>query len=469
MRSKAVINPIVAKSAAVKNEITGDCAFVEAAFSKKKALVRVLGCKVNQAEAAALVSALADAGYEGNEECDAPDLVLAHTCCVTAKAEGKSRRMVKRLAETYPDAAVVVTGCLAEINPESLKAVAPRALVLGAFEKDWIAEHLLEPLTPGIYRYGSEHCLDFADHGAHEIAGRSRSFLKIQDGCSQRCSYCVVPDARGPSRSLAPAKALEYAQRNESGAFKEIVLSGVHIGRYGRDLDPPTDLESLLAQLLDATTARYRISSLEPQEITPGVIQLMGSRRRLCRHLHIPLQSGDDEILRRMGRPYSTELVANLVERLRAAAPEICLGFDVIVGFPGEDDASFERTFAFIEGLAPAYLHVFPFSPRPNAPAAAMSPRTPFHVASERAALLRDVGERLRSKYYQEFVGKTLSAIAESESGDGVLTMRTGEYIPVQCRVRPGTCREGELHVKIQSVEGDKVYGDVVSGMKLPQ
>jgi threonylcarbamoyladenosine tRNA methylthiotransferase MtaB len=433
---------------------------------KKKALVRVLGCKVNQAEAAALVSALAGAGYESDENSGAPDLVLAHTCCVTAKAEGKSRRMVKRLAETYPDAAVVVTGCLAEINPTSLQAAAPRALILGAFEKDRIAEHLLRPIIPGVHCLGSDKCRQFADHGAHEMAGRSRAFLKIQDGCSQRCSYCVVPDARGPSRSLAPDKVLEYARRSESGALREIVLTGVHIGRYGGDLDPPTSLESLLARLLAAGAARYRISSLEPQEITPGIVRLIGSHTRLCPHLHIPLQSGDNEVLRRMGRPYSTELVADLVKDLRTATPEICLGFDVIVGFPGEDEASFERTYAFIEKVAPAYLHVFPFSPRPNAPAAAMRPRPAFHVVRERAARLRDLGERLRSGYYARFVGRTLSAIAESESADGRLTVRTGEYIPVQCPTRPGAHYEGELHVKILRVEGDQTHGEIVSSAK---
>ena len=346
---------------------------------RKKALVRVLGCKVNQAEAEAMARVLESRGYQIDPSADDPDLVVVNTCCVTSKAEGKSRRMVNRLADKFPGARMIVTGCLAEINASSLEKVAPGAVLLGTFEKDHFDEFIGEaPINArNEEQGGASACTTFVDLGPPGMRSRSRVFLKVQDGCSQSCAYCIVPAARGPSRSLPADKVLLHASNMDARGFAEIVLTGIHLGCYGRDLDPPMGLEDLLERLVEeCPTTRFRLSSVEPQEITPRLIELAAGHPRVCRHFHIPLQSGDDNILSRMGRPYDTAFIRDLMDRILTRAPETCIGLDIMVGFPGEDEESFRKTLTLIEDSGAAYLHVFPFSPRPGTPAASFRPQS---------------------------------------------------------------------------------------------
>ncbi len=346
----------------------------------KKALVRVLGCKVNQAEAEAMARELESLGYCIEPSADAPDLVVVNTCCVTSKAEGKSRRMVSGLAHKFPGARMIVTGCLAEINPSSLESAAPGAVLLGAFAKDRLREFIDEAANNvgTVADSGPSPCATYVDLGPRTARNRARAFLKVQDGCSQSCAYCIVPAARGPSRSLPVDQLLLGARNMDSDGFAEIVLTGVHLGSYGRDFHPPTSLEDLLERLLEeCPSTRFRLSSVEPQEITPRLIELVASHRRVCPHFHIPLQSGDDNILSRMRRPYDTAFIRHLMDRIFARVPQTCIGLDIMVGFPGEDEESFRKTVTLIEGSGAAYLHVFPFSPRPGTPAASFEPRVP--------------------------------------------------------------------------------------------
>lgn len=435
---------------------------------RKKALVRVLGCKVNQAEAEAMARALESQGYHIDPSADDPDLVVVNTCCVTSKAEGKSRRMVSRLADKFPGVRMIVTGCLAETNASSLEKVAPGAVLLGTFKKDHFDEFIGEaPINARSKEYGSASaCRTFVDLGPPGMRSRSRAFLKIQDGCSQSCAYCIVPSARGPSRSLLADKVLLHARKMEAGGFAEIVLTGIHLGSYGQDLDPPMGLEGLLERLVEECRAtRFRLSSVEPQEITPRLIEIAAGSPRVCRHFHIPLQSGDDNILSRMGRPYDTAFIRNLMGRIFTRSPEMCIGLDIMVGFPGEDEESFGKTLTLIEDSGAAYLHVFPFSPRPGTPAASFSPRVPEMVARRRVEELRSLSHTLRQRFYERFVGTTLFAVAESEPDPdtGLIVARTDNYIPVHVQAASTTPCKHAFPVTLERTVDEKVLGTILA------
>lgn len=432
--------------------------------TRKKALVRVLGCKVNQAEAAAMTGILESAGYQVDQSTDDPDLVLVNTCCVTLKAEGKSRRTVKRLREQYPSARLVVTGCLAEVNPDSISGIAPRSVLLGTRHKDHFRQYVESGLEHAGDGQKASACTTFVDLGFRQIPGRSRNFLKIQDGCSQRCSYCIVPIARGPSRSLPLDAVLEQAKGMAALGFWEIVLTGIHLGSYGRDLSPAVRLENLLHALVsDCPTVRFRLSSIEPQELTPAIVQLAAENPGICRHFHIPLQSGDDKILSAMGRPYRTASMRNLVRNIYSAIPDACIGLDVMVGFPGEDEDSFSSTVDFIRELAPSYLHVFPFSPRPGTRAASFKPRVPAKVAAERVERLRELSDDFRRQFYARFLRKSLSAVPESEPNPKtrVLTVRTDNYIPVRVKIHENGKLTGMVTVILEKIVGEEVLGAI--------
>ncbi|MBI5249317.1 MAG: tRNA (N(6)-L-threonylcarbamoyladenosine(37)-C(2))-methylthiotransferase MtaB [Desulfomonile tiedjei] len=428
----------------------------------KIALVRVLGCKVNQAEAAAMAAILETKGFTVDSESKEPDLVLVNTCCVTAKAEGKSRRLINRLALEYPSALLVVTGCLAEINPEVGNS-AHKSLVMGTFEKDRFATFLdaHSEDESRIVRKGASSCNTYGDLGSPAIPGRSRTFLKVQDGCSQRCTYCIVPIARGPSRSMPRSAVLERAAELDRSGYSEIVLTGIHLGCYGRDLDPSITLEDLLEDLLcEPGRTRYRLSSVEPQEITQRIIDLAANNSRICRHFHVPMQSADDSVLSRMARPYDSAFIRDLTRRILSEIPEACIGLDVMVGFPGEDDRSFENTRAMIEQSGAAYLHVFPFSPRPGTPAAKFGPRVASAVAARRVEELRTLSAKLRQTFHERFLGATLTAVAESEPDPvtGTLIARTDNYIPVRVVARHA---EGLFQVKLQEITSEGSLGSV--------
>ncbi|MBM4325663.1 MAG: tRNA (N(6)-L-threonylcarbamoyladenosine(37)-C(2))-methylthiotransferase MtaB [Deltaproteobacteria bacterium] len=432
--------------------------------SRKRAAVYVLGCKVNQAEAAAMGRILEERGYLVDGTATAPDLVLVNTCCVTSRAEAKSRRMINRLARQFPCARLVVTGCLAEVDPSVVKGLSQDRLVMGAYEKDHFRE-FIEPTAHPVEnetRTRATKSAEFGDLGPAAIPGRARAFLKIQDGCSQRCTYCIVPRARGPSRSLAEEKVVEHARSLEASGFVEIVLTGVHLGMYGRDLSPAISLERLLERLLEETSeARFRLSSMEPQEITDELLALIAARPRICRHFHIPLQSGDDAILQRMGRPYSASLMDQLVRRIHDTIPDVCIGLDVMVGFPGEDDESFRKTGRLIEDLKPAYLHVFPFSPRPGTPAASYKPRVPASIAQSRVDELRSLSANLRQAFYERFLGQTLEAVVESEADAcfGLVKARTSNYIPVAVQLQALGKMPRRFSVKLEAISNGEVIG----------
>jgi threonylcarbamoyladenosine tRNA methylthiotransferase MtaB len=434
---------------------------------RKKAAVHVLGCKVNQAEAAAMTRMLVQQGFLVDTDESSPDLVLVNTCCVTGRAEGKSRRLISRLARRFPEAMLVVTGCLAEINPDSIRQAAGNTKVMISADKAGIAL-LTEEGSVGSTG-PTPNTGSFADLGPAAAAGRARAFLKVQDGCSQRCTYCIVPHARGPSRSLDTDRVLHHAVELEAAGFAEIVLTGVHLGAYGRDLNPRTSLEELLERLLSGCRVpRFRLSSIEPQEVTAPLTRLMAEEKRICPHLHIPIQSGDDSILRRMARPYGRERIRALIMTAREALPDACIGMDVMVGFPGEDDPSFERTWELIAEIRPAYLHVFPFSPRPGTPAASFTPAVPQDVAQRRVDRLRVLSIELRQEFYSRFLGRVLSAVAESDTTDqdGYLTARTDNYIRIRVAGWDPDRTPPRFLVRLESVQGEAAMGTIADDIR---
>lgn len=408
---------------------------------------------------------LEEQGYRVDEAAKEPDLVVVNTCCVTSRAEAKSRRMVHSLAKRYPQASLVVTGCLAEVSPSSLEDPDKRRVVLRTADKAGFREVIETIGSERAYQAPPGTAEQFADLGAAPIPGRARAFLKVQDGCSQCCTYCIVPRARGRSRSLPLERAMEQALQLEAAGVVEIVLTGIHLAAYGRDLRPQVSLEDLIERLIDrCSSVRFRVSSIEPQELSERLIELVTSHPAVCRHFHVPLQSGDDTILRSMGRPYDSALIRDVVERIFSRSPESCVGMDVLVGFPGEDDRAFRSTRNMIRELNPSYLHVFPFSPRPGTPAASYTSRVPGQDARNRVEDLRALSVALRSAFYERFLGTVLTAVREEIGAPGgPMVVRTDNYIPVEVATSDQSCDSRLFKVRVDRVEGVRVTGSVVT------
>ncbi|MGA8832573.1 MAG: tRNA (N(6)-L-threonylcarbamoyladenosine(37)-C(2))-methylthiotransferase MtaB [Desulfomonilaceae bacterium] len=433
-------------------------------LTRRNAHLYVLGCKVNQAEIDSVSTFLEQCGFEIDHDCESPDLVFINTCCVTDSAAGKSRRLIKRLSEKYAESKMVVSGCLAEIDPAMITKVSANALVLGTHAKD----HFPEILSRDIYDVSSVNsnpassCSQFSSAWRTTRSSRSRAFLKVQDGCSHRCSYCVVPIARGPSRSMELNEAVRSAQILNEGGYSEIAVTGIHLGAYGRDLSPRIKLEDLVTRLLsDVPSCRFRLSSIEPQDFSEELLSLISHTSRICRHFHIPTQSGDDKTLKNMFRPYKTDLVLRLTAKIFESVPDACVGMDIMVGFPGETDESFKKTEEFIKKSRCNYLHVFPFSPRKGTVAQGLPNRVPKQIARSRVRILRNLSTELRSTFFSKFVDRKLEALIESIEtnpagrGKGL----TDNYIPIHIRgLENGVIRK-IVPVKVDKVTQREVLG----------
>ncbi len=405
---------------------------------------------------------LSDYECELSEAHETPDLVFINTCCVTGRAEAKSRRFVGRVAKKYPKAKIIVAGCLAELKPEDLKSLSPNIDCLGTFAKDRLG--LTDSLNDN--NFANESGLRASDSKTFSLLPtpvtqhRSRAFLKIQDGCSQRCSYCIVPTTRGPSRSMGFDRALVDLAKLRTAGYPEIVLTGIHLGAYGRDLEPPETLDSFVFQTLDFLNgARLRLSSIEPQEVSDRLIEIMAQDPRICNHFHIPVQNLDDRILQSMGRPYKSGDIIELVHKIHTRVPDACLGADIMVGFPGEDEESFMSTVHLLSECEFSYLHVFPFSKRPGVPASLIKGAPDGKVVAERVQILRELSEKLRIIFYRRFVGRELEACLESghETSAGAVSVRTDNYILADME-SPCSPLSGRLfRIQIQSIKQGRV------------
>jgi len=391
------------------------------------------------------------------------DVLVVNTCTVTRRADQEARQLLRRLAREHPDAKVVATGCYAQRAAEELRAIPGVDLVLGVHERERIAEHVLADMTGVVAGPARErHPLAPA---APLSFGRTRALLKVQDGCDAFCSYCVVPYVRGRDRSLPIADAVAQARRLVDAGFQEIVITGADLGSYGREERERGLLAELVRRILaTGPTHRVRLSSIEPNKLDSEILAMMGSEPRLCRHLHLPLQSGSDRVLEAMRRPYRAVDYAALIERIAVRGP-VAVGADVIVGFPAEGDREFEDTLAFLRALPLAYLHVFRYSPRPGTTAARQPASTAASTIRERARCVRDLGEKKRNAFLRSLVGKRMSLLAEAGRAGTAIVARSDFSEPVLIR---GTLPwVGFREASIQAVEGGRWAGTLEASAAL--
>ena len=351
-------------------------------MESKTIAITTLGCKVNQYDSATIEETLRKAGHRIVDFKTEADVYIINTCTVTHKTDYQSRQLIRRAQKKNPGAQIIVTGCYAQVSAEKLKEIPGVSLILGNREKhsiaDFITGSFLEKSDPRVMVSDMEEIVPFKDPPLRSFSKHTRAFLKIQDGCESFCSYCIVPRARGKCRSLDPQETLQRLHTLNSQGFNEVVLTGIHLGAYGIDLTPTSSLLKLL-QLIEQhkPLSRIRISSLEPMDISPDLADLIASSKIICPHLHLPLQSGDSEILKRMNRPYGAPDFHKLITMLVSKIPHLCLGVDVMVGFPGETDSQFDNTYKLLADLPVSYFHIFPYSKRENTRAASLPDHIP--------------------------------------------------------------------------------------------
>jgi threonylcarbamoyladenosine tRNA methylthiotransferase MtaB len=372
---------------------------------------------VNQYESASLREALFSEGWHEVSRGKRADVSLVNTCIVTQRASYQSRQAIRKALRENPSGMVCAIGCYAQVFPEELSRIPGLHLIAGNTVKARLPEYLkdgINNLRPRLVLENFKPDRAFEFLPIKSFLGRTRAFLKIQDGCQSFCSYCVVPFARGPLRSLVPSRVILMLESMAREGYREVVLTGIHLGKYGIDLDGGLDLKGLLRLIKgQGLPMRIRLSSIEPNEIDPELIEMMATGNWLCRHFHIPLQSGDNGILRRMNRRYTARDFAERLESIHTKLPLAAIGVDAMVGFPGEDQQAYENTYALIDDLPVSYLHVFPFSPRRGTAAAAFSGQVKQEETKKRAARLRRLGQKKRESFYRSCLGEDFLVLAE--------------------------------------------------------
>jgi len=434
--------------------------------------ILTLGCKVNQCESEQIAASIEALGLLRAAEGEKADICIVNTCAVTGRAAMQCRQAIRHLSTAHPGIRVIVTGCYASTEPEVLSGLPGVVRVIGNDRKAETAAVVAQVLgLDAADRCGKTSILTptkgnppKASPGGH----RTRPLLKIQDGCDSFCTYCIVPYARGRSRSIPPGDILDALCAYEAAGFREVVLTGIHIGRYGLDLSPRLDLHALLSMILDRRLSlRVRLSSIEPTEMTEAIVELMAqSGGSLCPHVHIPLQSGDDGILGAMHRPYSAGLFADVVRMVRRRMPDAAIGSDVLVGFPGETAEAFANTRRLIESLPLTYLHVFPFSPRPGTAAFHLPNRVDADIVKSRCAVLRAIGKRKKAEFAATLIGTTTTVLIESKADP-----RTGwsrglspHYQQVAIEDRSDLPEHRLVDVRIVAADGERLVGRPIRG-----
>jgi threonylcarbamoyladenosine tRNA methylthiotransferase MtaB len=420
-----------------------------------------LGCRLNRYETALLEQGFRARGDEIVPFPGPADLVVVNSCTVTVRADADSRQAVHRARRANPDAVVVVTGCWAQAAPAEAAILGEADHVVGMADRIRIPRmNLTRRPVPEVLVGPPGGGLDLPE--IHNFPGRSRGVVKVQDGCDMACSYCRTRIARGRSRSLPPEAVLRQVAAFAASGFPEVVLSGVNLGSWGRDLSPPQSLADLLRELGDLPgDFRIRLSSLEPSEVTDDLLDALETTGRVCDHFHIPLQSADPVVLRSMNRTCGPERYRRAIGELLSLFPDAAVGADVMVGFPGEEDDAFGRTVDFIESLPLAYLHVFPFSPRPGTAAELLPGRVPARHATRRARHLRTISDAKRRAFTERFIGRTLRVITDIYGYDGTGAARgvSSNYLPVLFTPPSGLPLPRSLSVLITATDGYRAIG----------
>jgi len=433
-----------------------------------------LGCKLNQFESAAMAGQLERAGYEIIDPKRPADVYIINTCTVTGKTDHRSRAAVRRAQRLNPDAVIIVAGCYSKVAPDEVAEMAGVDLTIGNAEKTKIVA-LVRGLFGGREPFSGSQRSAIRDPQSairnrapmiERFFDYSRAFVKIQEGCDSQCAYCIIPRARGPNRSMPPDWVVGQVQQLVDAGYQEVVLCGTHLGTYGLDLPQGPTFADMLRCILEQTSVqRVRLSSIEPMEFDTELREAIVSSNRICRHLHIPLQSGYDAVLKAMNRGYSTDEYRKLIEWFKAESPGMCIGADVIVGFPAESEARFEATFEFIQSADLSYLHVFSYSIRPGTPAArdyAAHEQVPPEEIKRRSRMLRAESRAKRLRFSQTLLGSTLSVLVLKRTDE-----RTGRRLAlsdnyVNVLVNADDSLAGQIiSARITSVAEDAIMGEL--------
>ncbi|MDI9475472.1 MAG: tRNA (N(6)-L-threonylcarbamoyladenosine(37)-C(2))-methylthiotransferase MtaB [Natronincolaceae bacterium] len=414
----------------------------------KTVSIFTLGCKVNQYETQAIRELFEGKGYDVKLNSDTADIYIINTCTVTNIGDRKSRQFIRRANRNNPDAIIAVIGCYAQISPEEVLSIEGVNIVIGTDARNKIVD-VVERYKPGEKINLVDDIMKvkrFEEMSVKNIKGKTRAFLKIQEGCNQYCSYCIIPYARGPIRSRSRMEIIEEIKNLVDEGFKEVVLTGIHVASYGRDLDSKETLMDVLEEVnsIDGLE-RIRLSSLEPTLFTDKFLQRLSGLDKICRHFHLSLQSGCDATLKRMNRRYTTEQYRNIVNKIRRVYPEIALTTDVIVGFPGETEEEFDITYNFVEEIGFSEIHVFKYSPREGTPAAGYKNQVDGVTKHRRSEKLIELGKQLKKNYYTMFIGENGEVLFEtlSKKVEGYIEGYTDNYLKILAS--SDNIEEGEL------------------------
>ena len=429
-----------------------------------------LGCKVNQHDTSIMAALFRDAGYKIVDFHDKADVYVINTCTVTHLSDRKSRQMIRRAAGENPDAVVVACGCYAQTAADELLALNEVDLIVGTNERHKIVEAVEEFRANHVrtkYLPSDQDFFYFEDMPHERISGMTRAYVKVQEGCDQFCTYCIIPYARGPLRSRSEEDTVAEVNTLVAQGYKEIILTGIHLGAYGRGLKDTTgDLTSLCKRILDETKIeRLRLGSLEGIEVTDELIELIATNPRMARQLHLPLQSGCDATLERMGRPYDSEEYRDLMRAIRQRVPDIAVTTDLMVGFAGETDEEFKESLVFCNDIAFSGMHIFKYSMRGGTPAAAMENQVDPQVKDRRAKQMAEVAQKNKLEYEMRFKDQVLSILAEETDEDGNWMGHSSNYLHVTFAGE--NIHSGDfVDVKLTEVTKNRLFGVVVNQTK---
>jgi threonylcarbamoyladenosine tRNA methylthiotransferase MtaB len=427
--------------------------------------ITTLGCKINQYDSAVIQSRLQEhhafVPFEESADC-----YVINTCTVTDRADWEARQLVRRAKRANPAARVLVTGCYAQVSAQEVAEVPGVDFVVGLNRLDDLIRFVESAPgeTPRLAVSDVKRERGVAVLGTRALPGHTRAFLKIQEGCNYTCSYCIIPIARGLSRSVAPHEVLEQVRQLAAAGYKEIVLTGIHLGGYGQDLKPKIDLTALIEMIAaSGVIARLRLSSLDPREVPDRLLDMIARSDTICAHLHVCAQGGDDAILNRMRRNYDTVYYRDLLQRIRARLPEAALGSDIIVGFPGESDAQFERSLEYFASLPLTYFHVFPYSSRRGTAAAGMTDPIAGQVKKNRGRRMRELGAQKKEGFYAGFLGRRTTVLIEHklDKTSGLQRGFSRNYLSVAVAGAEGLANR-ELDVRLDGFHNGWLTGSVV-------
>lgn len=415
----------------------------------KKVAFYTLGCKLNYSETSSISRMFQDKGYEKVDFTDQPDIFIVNTCSVTENADKKCRKIVREAKKISPESFVTIIGCYAQLKPKEISEIPGVDAVLGAAEKFRLFDYLDDFTKGGIFASDIKEAKAY--NSSYSIADRTRTFLKVQDGCNYGCAFCTIPLARGKSRSDTIANIVKQADEIALTGVKEVVLTGVNIGDFGVQSGRRKETFIDLIKALDNVEGieRFRISSIEPNLLTNEIIEFVSQSKRFVPHFHIPLQSGSDEVLKKMNRRYLSGLYESRVQKIKALMPNCCIGVDVITGFPGETNEEFLKTYNFLNELDISYLHVFTFSERPNTPAISMDGKVPLKERNDRSKMLRGLSEKKKRYFYENHLNKSYTVLFEDDIENGKMHGFTENYIRIAAKFDPLRVNETKLvHLK---------------------